>query len=387
VVSTAAGEWQVKLAGLLMMAGQDPGAVVALCSGLGEVESSKPAIALYDLAQAAQQHPSVVRAITDSSAAEVLSAIASPADDAWRAFAGEFHSFLHRYGFRVQGEVDVTNADWSEQPTFVVSQIRSMLYVSPHESPRAQVDKAAAGRVALEQHLRSTLPEELRTPFDGVLGQAQHFTRLRELSKATWVLGTRRQRATYLAICDGVAAKLNIAADDVSYLLISEIEQVVTSGELADVDQVISRRRTQWDEAHHHVLPDGWVGEPSTEPLGAVPDVTELSGLPVSPGDGQPVTGTARIVPDVQAAMEREIEVGDILVAPFTDAPWTPLFIPAGAVVVETGGVLSHAATVAREFGIPCVVMVKDATRIIRDGDTVEVNGVTGSITILQRSE
>lgn len=84
--------------------------------------------------------------------------------------------------------------------------------------------------------------------------------------------------------------------------------------------------------------------------------------------------------------MEREIEVGDILIAPFTDTPWTPLFIPAGAVVVETGGVLSHAATVAREFGIPCVVMVKDATRIIHDGDTVEVNGVTGHVTIVSRA-
>jgi rifampicin phosphotransferase len=134
------------------------------------------------------------------------------------------------------------------------------------------------------------------------------------------------------------------------------------------------------------VLPDGWVGEPTTDPLGAAADTTDLPGLPVSPGDGQPVRGIARIVPDVQATMEREIEVGEILIAPFTDAPWTPLFIPAGAVVVETGGILSHAATVAREFGIPCVVMVKDATRIIHDGDLVEVNGVTGQVTIISRA-
>jgi pyruvate,water dikinase len=106
-----------------------------------------------------------------------------------------------------------------------------------------------------------------------------------------------------------------------------------------------------------------------------------LSGLGVSIGAG-PVTGTARIIPSAEAGLARDIAVGDVLVAPFTDAPWTPLFIPASAVVVETGGVLSHAATVAREFGIPAVVMVKDATRLIRDGDTVTVDGAAGTVTV-----
>ena len=101
----------------------------------------------------------------------------------------------------------------------------------------------------------------------------------------------------------------------------------------------------------------------------------------MSVGDG-PVRGTARIIQSAEAGFARDIEVGDVLVAPFTDAPWTPLFVIAGAVVVETGGVLSHAATVAREFGIPAVVMVKDATRIIRDGDDVTVDAAAGTVTI-----
>ena len=95
---------------------------------------------------------------------------------------------------------------------------------------------------------------------------------------------------------------------------------------------------------------------------------------------------TARIVLNTEAAFARDIEPGEILVAPFTDTPWTPLFIPAGAVVVETGGMLSHAATVAREFGIPCVVLVADATRIIRDGDTIEVDGGAGTVRIVRRA-
>ena len=105
----------------------------------------------------------------------------------------------------------------------------------------------------------------------------------------------------------------------------------------------------------------------------------------MSVGDG-PVTGTARIIPSAEAGLARDIEPGEILVAPFTDAPWTPLFVVAGAVVVETGGVLSHAATVAREFNIPAVVMVKDATTLIADGDTVTVDGAAGTVTVVSRA-
>ena len=108
---------------------------------------------------------------------------------------------------------------------------------------------------------------------------------------------------------------------------------------------------------------------------------SDVKVLGVSVGEG-PVRGTARIIPSAEAGLARDIEVGDVLVAPFTDAPWTPLFVVAGAVVVETGGVLSHAATVAREFGIPAVVMVKDATRLIHDGDDVTVDAAAGTVTI-----
>ena len=88
----------------------------------------------------------------------------------------------------------------------------------------------------------------------------------------------------------------------------------------------------------------------------------------------------------VQAGLAQDIEVGEILAAPYTDAPWTPLFIAAGGVVVETGGIISHAATVAREFGIPCVVLVHDATRIIREGDLLRVDGAAGTVTVVERA-
>ncbi|MCB0983720.1 MAG: hypothetical protein KDB06_03625, partial [Ilumatobacter sp.] len=126
-----------------------------------------------------------------------------------------------------------------------------------------------------------------------------------------------------------------------------------------------------------------WIGTIAPTRKAKVADTTELAGLGVSAGSA---TGRARIIMNTEAAFARDIEPGDVLVAPFTDTPWTPLFIPAAAVVVETGGMLSHAATVAREFGIPCVVLVHDATRIIREGDLLRVDGAAGTVTVVERA-
>ena len=386
VVSIAAGEFQVKLMGLLMMGGLDPAAAIGLCSGLGDVESSKPAMGLWDVAQVAKKHPLVEAALRAERADTLLATMAASKERGWAAVAKSFAAFLHDYGYRVQGEADPSNPDWTEQPEFALSQVRAMLDVTIADSPQAQAKRSSANRKVLERTIRKALAAELRVPFDAVLAESQRFTRMREYSKAMWILGTRRQRATYLAICDGLVAMGRAAdPDDTRFLLYDEVKTLVAAKPVPGQAAKIRRRRAQYAKAEDYVLPDVWVGDVAAKKRPKVrAGVTAMQGLGVSVGEG-PVEGPARIVANVQAAFEREIEDGDILVAPFTDAPWTPLFIPAGAVVVETGGVLSHAATVAREFGIPCVVMVKDATRIIHDGDTVRVDGATGSVTIVAR--
>ena len=385
VVSVAAGEWQVRLGGVLQGGGLDPNAVVPLCSGLGEVESSKPAMALFDLATLARQHDDV-RALLESGDDDALdAALADPPSEAWARFATAFSEFLVRYGYRVQGEADPVNPDWSEQPAFALSQVRSMLALDDADSPAAAIDNARASRVALEDQLRAALPEELRGPFDEARERAQHFTRLRELSKAVWVVCQRRARPPFVALAralvdDGVIGE----ESDAPMVTFTEMAAIVAGDVPADLRDRIERRRAQSQEAQGYRLPDNWVGAAEPEPRGVATQTDSLTGLGVSVGEGQ-VTGTARIIPSAEAGLARDIAPGDILVAPFTDAPWTPLFVVAGAVVVETGGVLSHAATVAREFNIPAVVMVKDATSLIADGDTVTVDGATGTVTVVTR--
>jgi pyruvate,water dikinase len=258
-----------------------------------------------------------------------------------------------------------------------------MLAVPLQDSPLASIGRAVQRREATEATIRASLPTELHAPFAAELAAAQHFTRTRELSKATWILASRRQRSPYLALSRGLAAAGVVRdADDARFLTYDEVDAIVGGATIADVGARVQRRRAQAEEAKNHRLPDNWVGQPQSESVGLFDaDAKVLVGVGVCVGDG-PVKGTARIVPSAEAGLARDFAVGDILVAPFTDAPWTPLFVVAAAVVVETGGVLSHAATVAREFGIPAVVMVKDATRIIRDGDTLTVDAAAGTVTI-----
>lgn len=383
MVSTAAGEMQVRLAGVIAAGGGDPSAIVGLCSGLGNVESSKPALALYDLAQVARRQAVVRNAILAGDMDEVRRAIDAN-DRLWEVFIDEFDEFIHRYGFRVQGEADPTVPDWGEDPTFVISQVRSMLALKPADSPAAQIKKASAARARLEKAVRSSLAAPMREHFDAALVQAQRFTAMRELTKAVWVLGTRRMRPPLLAIADGLVEAGHLKrADDYVYCTYREVEQMAKGKEVPDLAAAITRRKRQRTKAEEYTLPNAWVGVVTPARKGTASTSKQLVGLGVSAGTA---TGTARIVMNTEAAFARDIEPGEILVAPFTDTPWTPLFIPAAAVVVETGGMLSHAATVAREFGIPCVVLVEDATRAIRDGDTITVDGAAGTVSIVRRA-
>ncbi|MDP2289762.1 MAG: PEP-utilizing enzyme [Actinomycetota bacterium] len=385
VVSTAAGEMSVRLAGVIDAGGGDPNTIIGLCSGLGDVESSKPALKLYDLALVARKHAAVRKVVESGDTAAVIAALAAPPDKGWEAFADEFDEFIHRYGFRVQGEADPMVADWGENPTFVISQVRSMMALKPSESPAAHQKAAAAARVKLEKAVRATLSPAVRPAFDDALAQAQRFTAMRELTKAVWVLATRRLRPPLLATADGLVAAGHLKkADAMQYLTHAEVDSLVKGKPVDGIAASIATRRKQHKQAHEYTLPDAWVGDVVPAKRAKVVATTSLSGLGVSAGIA---TGRARIVLNTEAAFEREIESGDILVAPFTDTPWTPLFIPAAAVVVETGGMLSHAATVAREFGIPCVVLVHDATRIIGDGDTVTVDGAAGTVKIVKRAK
>jgi pyruvate,water dikinase len=353
-----------------------------LTSALGGVVSTEPVEATWELAKLARRLKPVGAAFTAGSLDAVRTKIADPHDAAWAEFARAWQAFVAAYGFRGQGELDPATPDWSEDPTFVLSSIRAQLSMKGSKDPAKRETKAAARREKLEAKVEQRLPEDQCERFRELLDLSQQFVRERELTKANLARTTRAYRAPVLELGRRFAEHGLLAEpDDAWFLRLDELREAV-DGELTPraAKGRVAKRREEWERLQHFELPVVFTlpvdlaatGEP-------VKKARKLNGQGVSPGTA---TGRARVILSAEAGEEAQMEDGDILVAPFTDTAWTPLFWPAGGVVVERGSMLSHASTVARELGLPAVVAVANATRLIPDGATVTVDGSTGEVTV-----
>lgn len=383
-VSGAAGEHAQWLGKFLAAHGQPPEMVVLLTSALRDVESAKPSKGAWDLAQWIKQHKKLAEEVEALAPHEIAERLRHPETREWRAFAEEFGKFIAEFGFRGQREADPSAPDWEEEPMFALSAVKTYLHADASKNPYTLEEEAAQRREAVEQQLLAALPRSDRREFRRLVAGAQRFARMREASKATWVRALRPLRRPLVELGRRFAARGLLAdAGDIWYLLAEEVEAAVQGRLDAETArQAVARRREKARWLEQYTLPEVFttpvellrIGQTDARPEGNV-----LQGMPVSAGLA---SGRARVVLSADAAAEVELEPGEVLVAPFTDAPWTPLFVPAAAVVVETGGILSHAATVAREYGIPAVVAVKGATRLIKTGQMVTVDGNTGTITL-----
>jgi pyruvate,water dikinase len=168
--------------------------------------------------------------------------------------------------------------------------------------------------------------------------------------------------------------------DDVFFLELTELTSVLAGRETPDLSTAIVERKAEYALNRSLTPPPVVVGR--FNPQHCVPDPgvengAVLRGLAVSPGV---VTGRARVLLTVDVA--EHVRPGEILVAPYSDPGWTPYFLPAAGVVMDLGGQLSHGSVLAREYGLPAVVNVRSATRIIRTGQLIQVDGHRGVVTI-----
>jgi len=383
-VSGAAGEYAQWLGKLLdkELPGHDPALIVGLTSALRDVESARPSKGAWDVAQFVLRRKRLAEEVEGMPPHAIAERLREPRGTDWKAFAERFAAFIAEFGFRGQREADPSAADWEEEPAFAISAIKAFLRAGKAHDPYRLEGAAAQRREAIERQVREQLPRAARAEFNRLLAGSQRFARLREASKANWVRSLRPLRAPLLELARRFRERGLIAdRDDFWYLLDTEVERG-TRGDLtvAEAQAAVQRRRAVRERLEQYTLPEVFSTPVTLLPLQqAEPAQGTLSGMPVSAGKA---TGKARVVLSAEAAEEVELEPGEILIAPYTDAPWTPLFVAAAAVVVETGGLLSHAATVAREFGIPAVVAVKGATRLIATGQLVTVDGSTGQVTI-----
>ena len=354
-------------------------ALVSGLSGLVEVEC---AIALWDLAESARLLPSVVAALGDpATAMDRLDR--DPEAASWKV---SFRAFLDSFGHRAIEEVELGRPRWREQPAYPLSVVASYLRCAPEVSPRAVQLRRALERRKVERRIldRLRLRPLRRFLFRHVLEIAQKASLAGENTKSEimrifWIM---RMAALEMGRRFVEAGRLT-RPDDIFFLVLTEIE----SDDGSDFRAVVAKRRAEYDswqkddapriiDARGRAVKEGLRSVRHTH---ADPDV--LTGIPSSAGVAR---GSARIVLDPAAGVT--LHAGEILVAPYTDPAWTPLFIPAAAVVVEIGSLLSHASIVAREMGIPSVVAVADATTELKDGDLIEVDGTKGTVRRLHRA-
>jgi len=357
-------------------------AAVQLVQGHG-CRSVDAGRALWQLGRAVASMPSVhnrIRHVTNNSAAECMAALRG--DPGARPFVEAFDRFLDEFGWRTD-LFELATPTWAEDPAIPLCQLRSYLEM-PEYDPDAERQQLVAEREQAIAETLSRLSPEAAAKLRGAIEGARHVVSLQEdhnfyidqrcaFSPRRLILAAGRRLVASGALAD---------ANDVFYLRGLELLSTLR-GDIKDAQSIADNCKSEmarWSQ----VKPPQHIGAPppddDDQQLGPLvePGPQELGGNGASGGVAR---GPARVL--MTLAEADRLRPGDVLVARTTMPAWTPLFAVASAIVTETGGMLSHAAIVAREYGLPAVLNVVDATKQIRDGQLVEVDGSRGIVRII----
>ncbi|WP_159705360.1 PEP/pyruvate-binding domain-containing protein [Arthrobacter sp. 18067] len=349
--------------------------------GLPNNVTTEMDLALWQLASEIREDPDAVASMAGRTAAGLAEQYRD--GNLPPAAQSGLDSFLSTYGHRAVAEIDLGMPRWSDDPTHILGVVANYLRLADGaESPDQQFQKAA--READEQVARFVAQARAKSPVHAAIvrvamDRTRRFAGLRELPKYNLVLGLAAARKQLLLVGRALAESGRIErAEDIFYLDLDEAETALAGDDLHG--KVAEHRAAYQQELRRRHIPRVLLSD-GTEPE-ATPGTSgkqrpgTLSGSPASAGI---VTAPARVIMDPVGA---HLEPGEILVAPSTDPGWTPLFLTAGGLVMEMGGPNSHGAVVAREYGIPAVVGVPDATSRLSTGQRVTVDGAAGTVSI-----
>ncbi|MEV7128230.1 rifamycin-inactivating phosphotransferase [Streptomyces sp. NPDC093260] len=344
--------------------------------------TSEMGLALLDVADVIRPYPEVVAFLRETRDEDFLDALAGLTGG--REARDAIEAYLDRYGMRCAGEIDITRPRWRERPLTLVPAILDNVR---NFAPGAAARRFEQGRQRAREKERDVL-SRLRALPDGerkadetkrMIERVRTFIGYREYPKYGIVSRYFVYKRALLEEAERLArAGVLREAEDVFYLTFQEFHDVVRTHR---VDHRLIRRRMDEFRSFQALTPPRVLTSDGEAVTGAyrrddVPDGA-LVGLPVSAGT---VEGRARVVLD---PAEADLEAGDILVTTFTDPSWSPLFVGIAGLVTEVGGLMTHGAVIAREYGLPAVVGVERATRLIRDGQRVRVRGTDGYVEVL----
>ncbi|WP_199433080.1 rifamycin-inactivating phosphotransferase [Qaidamihabitans albus] len=343
--------------------------------------TSEMGLALLDVADVIRPRPAVVaflRTVEDDGFLDELPRLAGG-----REARDAILAYLDKYGMRCVGEIDITRPRWSERPTALVPVLLGNI---DNFEPGAGERRFAQGRQEAWKKEQEVL-ERLRALPDGerkaeetkrMIDRLRTFIGYREYPKYSMISRYFVYKQALLEeaerlVRDGVLRE----REDIYYLTFQELHDAARTRQ---VDDELIRLRREAFRAYQALTPPRVLTSDGEAVAGAYrrEDVPAgaLVGLPVSNGN---VEGRARVVLDMT---EADLEAGDILVTTYTDPSWSPLFVTIKGLVTEVGGQMTHGAVIAREYGLPAVVGVERATRLIRDGQRIRVNGTNGYVEI-----
>ena len=350
--------------------------------------TSEMGLALLDVADAIRPHPDVVaflQHVEDEKFLDEVFLDELPRLAGGREARDAILAWLDKYGMRCVGEIDITRPRWSEQPATLIPMILSNI---KNFGPGAAEQRFAQGLKAAREKEQDVL-ERLRALPDGeqkaeevkrMIDRVRTFIGYREYPK----YGMINRYFIYKQALLEEAGRLAQAhalreKEDIFYLTFEELREVVRTHQ---VDEQLIRQRKEAFTSYQALTPPRVLTSDGERVAGSYRrddlPAGALVGLPVSAGI---VEGRARVILDMA---EADLEPGDILVTTNTDPSWTPLFVAITGLVTEVGGLMTHGAVIAREYGVAAVVGVEHATRLIRDGQRIRVHGTDGYVEILQ---
>ena len=353
-----------------------------LLAGLGDMEDANSGLDLWRLALAADSNPQLRDIILSNDDWQTISHRLTRTESG-KEFLALWNEFMDRHGFHCRAEIELFNARWAETPDYILSMLGSYVRSTGKTDPLENHRKLREQREQLTRKCRNSLRNPIkRMLFNYLLVRAQRGSVFRENIKCEIVRLLKAVRIMLLELGKRLNAE-SLLRDpkDIFFLKLEEIESATQGRAGFDVSAIIAGRRSEYDHWQTITPPSTIVGRfdpQKTAPAPLETGAEVLKGLAVSAGV---VTGNARVI--LRADAHQQLLPGEILVAPFTDPGWTPYFVPAAAVVMDQGSLLSHGSIVAREYGIPAVVNVGDATKIIKTGQTIQVDGNLGLVRIV----
>ncbi|PGS48820.1 phosphoenolpyruvate synthase [Bacillus sp. AFS041924] len=344
--------------------------------------TSEMGLALLDVADVIRPYPEIIHFLEHVKDDHFLYELIK--FDGGQETKDAIDDFLSKYGMRCTGEIDITNTRWSEKPTILIHMILSNIKnFEPNESKR-KFDQGLQRALKKEEELLERLKQlpsgiQKAKEIKEVISLIRNFIGYREYPKYGMISRYFVYKQEMLKEAEKlVEANVIFEKEDIYYLTFEELHEVVRTKKLDY--HIINKRKDEYKLFNKLTPPrvitsDGEIIEGEYK-RGNLP-ANAIVGLPVSSGV---IEGRARVILNMEDA---NLEEGDILVTSFTDPSWTPLFVAIKGLVTEVGGLMTHGAVIAREYGLPAIVGVENATKLIKDGQRIRVHGTEGYIEIV----